>query len=45
MWSGGTCAAIVADRGGLHWELVNNAGLNPTVPTVPDTQTDSKLAF
>lgn len=34
----------VAGWCGLHWELVNNAGLGPTGPTGPDAQTDSKPA-
>lgn len=41
----GACTAL-AGWCGLHWELVNNAGLGPTGPTGPTapTQTDSKPA-
>lgn len=41
----GACTAVIADWHGLRRELVNSAGLGPTTPTVPNTQTDSKLAL
>lgn len=49
VWGGGVewgaCTAVIADWHGLRRELVNSAGLGPTTPTVPNTQTDSKLAL